>query len=422
MTNTSKLNLPYILQSQSQKEVTHNDGLNLLDMLVQAVVLEVGLDTPPVSPTLGGCYVIGNSPSGDWATHTGELTQAITGGWRFVAPFDGLLVYNLSDDKNYHYNGSSWAVETISELQNMSLLGINSSADSTNKLAVASSAILFNNIGNGVQVKLNKATAGDSASFLYQTNWSGRAEFGTTGDDDFHIKVSPDGSNWHESLIIDKDTGNASFQEKIEHHGIIDGYNPPKGTIHKYGVPGMSLYSTGSGLSLTKDRLYYSLIYVERPITVSGCFIANYTASTDAGAVIRAGLYKADFSADNNTQLGIGTLIADFGTQLSDVNAHLNYSLGTSVTLEKGWYYTCWGASGAGDKVIYGRAMRPDAHRIYKYSSGTSSRPRTASYGYINSQSAQITGGLNASPAPVAVGTSTNCWWIQAVFLEYMDL
>lgn len=215
MTSTERLSLPYIVQSQSQKEVTHNDGLNLLDMMVQAVVLEVELDTPPASPTLGDCYVIGNSPTGDWTTHADELCQAITGGWRFISPFEGLLVYNLSDDLGYRYDGSSWNSEAISELQNLSLLGVNASADATNKLAVASSAVLFNNIGNGIQVKLNKASTGDSASFLYQTNWSGRAEFGTTGDDDFHIKVSPDGSNWFEALVVDKDTGDTVFKRNL---------------------------------------------------------------------------------------------------------------------------------------------------------------------------------------------------------------
>lgn len=92
-------------------------------------------------------------------------------------------------------------------LQNLSLLGVNATADATNKFAVASSAILFNNVGNGVQVKVNKAAAADTASFLFQTSFSGRAEFGTTGDDDFHFKVSPDGSAWTEALLINRTTG-----------------------------------------------------------------------------------------------------------------------------------------------------------------------------------------------------------------------
>ena len=38
-------------------------------------------------------------------------------------------------------------------------------------------------------------------------HWSSRAEIGLTGNDDFHFKVSANGSSWKESIIIDKDTG-----------------------------------------------------------------------------------------------------------------------------------------------------------------------------------------------------------------------
>jgi hypothetical protein len=200
MSNTNRLALPYILQSQSQKEVTHNDGLNLLDALVQAVVQNASLNTPPASPTLGNCYIVGASPTGAWASHSKKIAQAIIGGWLFIPPFAGLAAYNTADSNVYRYDGTNWVSTAISSLQNLSMLGINASADATNKLAVASSAILFNHIGNGVQVKLNKNSAGDSASFLFQSNWSARAEFGLLGDDNFTLKVSPNGSTFFDSL------------------------------------------------------------------------------------------------------------------------------------------------------------------------------------------------------------------------------
>ncbi len=55
-------------------------------------------------------------------------------------------------------------------------------------------ATLLNHDGAGHQLKINKAAAGDTASLLYQDAFSGRAELGLAGDDDFHFKVSPDGS------------------------------------------------------------------------------------------------------------------------------------------------------------------------------------------------------------------------------------
>ncbi len=100
---------------------------------------------------------------------------------------------------------------TWADLANVPLVGVNATADATNKLAVKSPASLFDNTGNGHQQKINKAAASDAASVLYQTNYSGRAEIGTTGDDDFHFKVSPDGSNWYEGIRIARSNGRVSF-------------------------------------------------------------------------------------------------------------------------------------------------------------------------------------------------------------------
>ena len=47
----------------------------------------------------------------------------------------------------------------------------------------------------------------DTASLLFQTSHSGRAELGLTGDDRLHLKVSPDGLSWTEALVVDGATG-----------------------------------------------------------------------------------------------------------------------------------------------------------------------------------------------------------------------
>lgn len=113
MSNTHGLLLPYILQSQSQKEVTHNEALNRLDVLVQSVAQDVDLNTPPGSPTLGDCYIIGDSPTGAWSGKAKQIAQAIEGGWFFVTPFKLLKFWVESQEQFYVYNGSAWAVEGL---------------------------------------------------------------------------------------------------------------------------------------------------------------------------------------------------------------------------------------------------------------------------------------------------------------------
>jgi Protein of unknown function (DUF2793) len=51
---TTHLLLPYILASQAQKHVTHNEALRLLDAMVQLSVLDRDLTpAPPVSGQVG---------------------------------------------------------------------------------------------------------------------------------------------------------------------------------------------------------------------------------------------------------------------------------------------------------------------------------------------------------------------------------
>lgn len=83
-------------------------------------------------------------------------------------------------------------------------------ADVTNRISANTPAVLFNRETDDIQVKLNKETAADTASFVFQTGFSGRAEIGLVGDDDFQFKVSPDGSTFFSGLVIDKDDGSIS--------------------------------------------------------------------------------------------------------------------------------------------------------------------------------------------------------------------
>jgi hypothetical protein len=112
--NTGRLMLPYILQSQSQKEVTHNDALNILDVVIQAVVQDVGLNTPPGSPTVGQCWVVGSSPTGAWAGKASQIAQAVDGGgWFFVAPFKRLKLWNETTDEYVMFDGTNWVSEGL---------------------------------------------------------------------------------------------------------------------------------------------------------------------------------------------------------------------------------------------------------------------------------------------------------------------
>ncbi len=84
-------------------------------------------------------------------------------------------------------------------------------ADATNRLSANTPAVLFNRETANIQVKLNKEAAGDTASFLFQTGFSGRAEIGLVGDNNFQFKTSPDGAAFTTGISISATDGAVSI-------------------------------------------------------------------------------------------------------------------------------------------------------------------------------------------------------------------
>jgi hypothetical protein len=221
---TPRLSLPYLAAGQAQKHVTLNEALSLLDGLVQTSVESRAVSAQPASPADGALYIMTASPTGaDW---TGQAEGAVmrfeAGAWAPMVVNEGCVAWIKDEATATAWDGADWVVLTSlpDEFQNLDLLGVNATADATNKLAVSSAAVLFSHAGAGSQVKVNKAASGDTASHLFQTGFSGRAEFGLTGSDDFAIKVSANGSSWHDVMSVDRNTGRAAFTLSAERQQI----------------------------------------------------------------------------------------------------------------------------------------------------------------------------------------------------------
>lgn len=213
--NSPRLDLPYLQPAQAQKHVTHNEALRALDVLVQLTVTALDATTPPTLPLEGAVYAIGDGASGAWAGHDGELGAYVDAAWQFHTPLTGWIATLQGTTELYTWDGSGWALALPATLNNLEGVGVNTTADATNRLAVASPATLLSHEGADHQLKINKATEADTASLLFQDNWSGRAELGLTGDDDFRLKVSPDGATWADAMVLDASTGAATFPAGI---------------------------------------------------------------------------------------------------------------------------------------------------------------------------------------------------------------
>ncbi len=96
MSKTGRLGLPYILQAQAQKEVTHNQALMKLDVFINTVV-EAIVETLPTNTNDGSIYIINN-----------ELAQYNSGSWTFYSPFDLMEVTLRSTQAKMIYDGNAW--------------------------------------------------------------------------------------------------------------------------------------------------------------------------------------------------------------------------------------------------------------------------------------------------------------------------
>lgn len=221
MTDTPHLGLPLIAASQSQKHVTHNQAIVILDAIVMLSVVDSTHNSPPASPAEGDRYNVASGATGAWAGFDLNIALYTSGQWVKLVPKKGWLCFDEATGALIVWTGSSWTdlaaaggYLTIASAGSgtLSKLGILTAADNTNRLAIKSNAVLLSHDdvtpGTGdMRVTLNKSAAGKDAGFIFQDAFSTRALFGLLGDDDVTLKASPDGVNYYTGYVVDKDNG-----------------------------------------------------------------------------------------------------------------------------------------------------------------------------------------------------------------------
>ena len=177
MDQTPNLLLPYIMPSQAQKHVTHNEAIRALDALVQMAVLDRDLATPPASPADGDRYLVAAGGLDAWAGKDGMIAAWQDGAWAFFTASSGWLAWVADEDRLLCHNGAGFIDAAVHSVNPALLVGVNAIADATDRLSVKSPASLFDHEGGDHRMKVNKQAAGDTASVLFQSGYSGRAEF-----------------------------------------------------------------------------------------------------------------------------------------------------------------------------------------------------------------------------------------------------
>ncbi|MCC7320349.1 MAG: DUF2793 domain-containing protein [Rubellimicrobium sp.] len=284
------LGLPYLLPAQAQKHVTHNEALERLDALVHLAVTRRDLAVPPPAPAAQERHIVAAGATGDWAGHAGEIALHDLGGWRFFVPQPGWRAEVLTEGIAVVFDGAAWQ-PALPLLQNLPALGIGTTADATNALAVAAPASLLTHAGAGHQLKINKAATGATASLLFQSDWSGRAEMGLAGGDDFGIKVSADGSGFTTALSVDRASGRVFLPagaRSADGTGALPGLgfaaDPDTGLFR----PGANQIGLAAG-GVQRALVSASAFQIDLPLT--GTAVQAAPDDTTAGRVLTVGAF-----------------------------------------------------------------------------------------------------------------------------------
>ena len=302
------LALPMLQAAQAQKHVTHNEALMRLDVVVQLAVTDRALASPPVSPADGDRHIVAAGASGLWTGQDGKVALRLDEGWQFISPQTGWRAWVAAEEALATFDGSVWKTAAESPLT-VAQLGVSATADGTNRLAVSSDATLFNHAGAGHQVKLNKAAAGDTASLLFQTGFSGRAEMGTAGSDDFEIKVSASGAGFLPALKVAAASAEVTLAKPlILNDQGADPVAPPDGALWYQATNAELRFRTGAltqSLNAQQD--------IACTVPASGEFVMSTMGTGSAAALGKILVYSADALGRPDTLL-VETATVDLST------------------------------------------------------------------------------------------------------------
>ena len=96
--STPAFAIPLLFAGQTQKEFYVNHAFSLIDSILQRGVVE-STSTAPTAPADGGAYRILANAEGPWTGHDGSIAVYVGGAWQFVAPIEGMSVFDRAEGK-----------------------------------------------------------------------------------------------------------------------------------------------------------------------------------------------------------------------------------------------------------------------------------------------------------------------------------
>jgi hypothetical protein len=107
MTTPTKY-LPEMSYNQSQKHVTHNEALRMIDGLLLLTVQDKDLSEPPADPVNGTCYIPSTTATGVWSGYENYIAHYHTSSWHYYSPWYGWYAFVSDEQAFYWWDNNSW--------------------------------------------------------------------------------------------------------------------------------------------------------------------------------------------------------------------------------------------------------------------------------------------------------------------------
>lgn len=100
-----RFGLPLLYFGQAQKEAFVNEAFAIADALLHCSI-EAEATAPPPSAANGQNWIVGADATGEWEGRSQMLACRQAGNWLFVAPREGMRVFDVSAGQERIYIGS----------------------------------------------------------------------------------------------------------------------------------------------------------------------------------------------------------------------------------------------------------------------------------------------------------------------------
>ena len=162
---TTFFSIKELTQGQAQKEITHNEALRVIDVLLTKSVISSVLTAEPATPADGDFYIVAAGATGAWAGQDNNLALYINAAWIFVTPPADLILFDKAAGNMVKFSGGSWT-SFFSGVQNYTFTATNAA-----KTLAAFEAVSVDTLAASVTLTLPATpAAGDKVLIIDENN------------------------------------------------------------------------------------------------------------------------------------------------------------------------------------------------------------------------------------------------------------